>query len=201
MGAARLPWTGAQSWLLLALLRTGVLCCVCIWGLHLGKGAGHTGMLPCPKPAGDWGSCWWQSCGSHCVVLLSAFCPPCRAKGPGKGIPGSHPPPLSQPWAQLCPTFTEVLRGQLWVCSGGSQAHGSPLHPAIGRRCPCQAAPSRRNTLKGHPSSRHRHQHRGAANGAVLPCTVAMEMITLSHADILQPRAPVQPLWHSLWCW
>lgn len=35
----------------------------------------------------------------------------------------------------------------------------------------------------------------------MLSSTVAMEMITLSRADILPPRAPVQPLWHSLWCW
>lgn len=44
--------------------------------------------------------------------------------------------------------------------------------------------PSRRNVPTG-PSSGRRHQHPGAAGACV-----AMEMITLSHADILPPRVP-----------
>lgn len=89
VGAARPPRTRAQGWLLLALLGTGVLCSVSARRcLHLGKGAGHTGMLPCPVPARDRGSCWWQSCGTHHVVmLLSGFCPQCKARGPGQGRP------------------------------------------------------------------------------------------------------------------
>lgn len=51
-----------------------------------------------------------------------------------QGIPGFHTPPVSQLWAQLCPTFAEGVRDQLWVCSGGSQAHGSPLPLAEGAR-------------------------------------------------------------------
>lgn len=42
---------------------------------HLGKGAGRTGMLPCPVPARDRSSSCWQSCGTHFVVLLGGFCP------------------------------------------------------------------------------------------------------------------------------
>lgn len=83
MGAARPPWTRA-------LLGMGVLCSAsACWCLHLGKGAGHTGMLPCSVPARDRSSCWWHSCGTHFVVLLSGFYPHCRAGDLGKGIPVS----------------------------------------------------------------------------------------------------------------
>lgn len=108
------------------------------------------------------------------LMLVAELWHPPRCHAPERLLPSlqskgtwaraSHTPPLSQLWAQLCPTFTEVVRDQLWVCSGGSLAHGTPLHPAISRRCPCCAAASRRNTLTGHLSSRH--WHRGAANRA-----------------------------------
>lgn len=70
--------------------------------------------------------------------------PSLQSRRLGQGDPCFHMPLLSQLWARLCPTFTEVAMDQLWVCSGGSQAHGSPLHATIGRRCLCCAAPSRR---------------------------------------------------------
>lgn len=114
------------------------------------------------------------ACQGQGLMLVAELWHPPRCHAPEQLLPSvqskgtwaraSHMPPLSQLWAQLCPTFTEVVRDQLWVCSGGSLAHGSPLHPAISRRCPCCAAASRRNTLTGHLSSRH--HHRGAANRA-----------------------------------
>lgn len=47
--------------------------------------------------------------------------PSLQSKGTWARNPCFHMPLLSQLWAQLCPTFTEVVRDQLWVYSGGSQ--------------------------------------------------------------------------------
>lgn len=141
-------------------------CYLCVSTSILGKGAGHTGMLPCPLRASDEGSCWRRSCSTRCVVMLpSGFCPHCRARGPrrwGPRLPTLPPP--SRPWAQLCPTLAEQRSGTgcgfAWVELGLVAA---PHIPPSAAGAHAMLVPSRRNTTTGNPSSGHRHQHRGAA--------------------------------------
>lgn len=145
VGAARPPWSGAESWLLQAPLRAGC-CAQGVHGMHICMSVpsfiGYTGMLPCPVPARDGRSCWGQSCGTHLVVvLLGGFCSPCRARGPGQGHPCLPHASSEQLWARLCPTFTEGVRGQLWFAQVDLRLMAALCTPPLAGGVPAMLLP------------------------------------------------------------
>lgn len=119
--------------LFLALLRAGMLC-ICdlrVSASILRKGAVHTGMPPCPMPAGDrdWQgqdcrlhtcSCWRRNCSARCIVtLLSIFCLPPWHKGTWpRGSPSSHTASAEPAMGTaLSYAHRAAVRDKLWVCS------------------------------------------------------------------------------------
>lgn len=132
------------------------------------------------------GSCW--PCSEQDAVLSVCTSVPSL----GKGCRAHRDAALSC----ACQGQELILLAELWhplCCAPGWLL---PFAPHLWQKVPVLCCSPR--THSGRSGSRHRHGGAGAA--LVLSYTVAMEMITLSRADILPPRAPVQPLCHSLWC-
>lgn len=161
-------------------------------------------MPPCPVPARSAGSCWQRTCSTRCIVMLpSGFCPHYGARGLRRGGPQLPAlPPPSQLWGHVCaPLLQSSNQGPAVGLLRWNSGLWQPLTSCHQQWVPMPFLPgetSQRATLAPGVSTNTVEKLMLA-----LPHTVAMEMITLSHADILPPRAPGsgQPCWHSLWGW
>lgn len=189
MGAARPPWSRAESWLLQAPLRAGC-CAQGVHGMHICMSVpsfiGYTGMLPCPVPARDGRSCWGQSCGTHLVVvLLGGFCSPCRARGPGQGHPCLPHASSEQLWARLCPTFTEGVRDQLWFAQVDLRLMAALCTPPLAGGVPAMLLPPGE-----HPDGPPQLQAPAPAAGSSTQCCHMLLPWKLSHCHMLTSSHP-----------